>query len=342
MIYAAVAGGVLVASARDGSWQTGRRLAGASTQCIAADPSRPEVIYCGTFDRGLWRSADAGDSWERVREDTIRGPVTSVAVSSAERAGEYGVVYAGTEPSAVYLSEDGGVIWRDLEGLRELPSEPEWSFPPRPETHHARWISPDPNVPGRVFVAIEAGALVRTLDGGETWEDRAPDGPRDTHTLATHRDAPGRLYSAAGEGFMVPGRGYSESGDAGVTWRRTGGGLRHHYLWGVAVDPGDPGTVVVSAARSPWEAHNPRAAKSTIYRKTAGEPWQESREGLPDMEGRLTTVLAANEDEPGVFYALTNKGLYRSPDAGLSWERLDLSPHDVDQRPTGLAIVEVG
>src|SRR5919199_92532 len=164
MIYAAVTGGVLVASARDGSWQTGRRLAGASTQCIAADPSRPEVIYCGTFDRGLWRSVDAGDSWERVGEDTIRGPVTSVAVGSAERAGE-----------------DGGVSWRNLEGLRELPSEPGWSFPPRPETHHARWISPDPNVAGTVFVAIEAGGLGRALHGGETWGGRTPDGPRGTH-----------------------------------------------------------------------------------------------------------------------------------------------------------------
>ncbi len=56
--------------------------------------------------------------------------------------------------------------------------------------------------------------------------------------------------------------------------------------------------------------------------------------------GRIVAVLAANQDESGVFYALTNMGLYRSPDAGLNWERLDLLPNDHYQRPTGLAVVE--
>ena len=157
-------------------------------------------------------------------------------------------------------------------GLHELPSVPEWSFPPRPETHHVRWISPDPNTSGRLFVAIEAGALIQSPDGGETWQDRTPAGPRDTHTLVTQRDAPERLYSAVGDAFMAAGHGYAESDDAGATWRRKGEGLQHHYLWGVAVDSGDPETVIVSAASSPWRAHARKAAEATIYRKTDGEP----------------------------------------------------------------------
>jgi hypothetical protein len=300
------------------------------------------MVYCGTFERGLWRSMDAGNSWERVGEEVVRGPVMAVAVSAVEQAGGYGVAYAGTEPSAVYRSEDGSETWRELGGLSELPSAPEWSFPPRPETHHVRWISPDPNASGRLFVAIEAGALIGSPDGGETWEDRTPDGPIDTHTLATHRDAPNRLYSAAGDGFMEAERGYAESDDAGASWRRISEGLQHHYLWGVAVDPGDPETVIVSAATSPWKAHTRRAAESTIYRKTAGEPWWEVREGLPEAEGRNVAVLAANGDEPGVFYALTNEGLYRSPDAGSSWERLEIGRQDQFGRPTGLAVAGEG
>jgi hypothetical protein len=54
-----------------------------------------------------------------------RPGVFSVAVSAAE-----GAVYAGTEPSALFRSDDGGETWRELTALLELPSRPTWSFPP--------------------------------------------------------------------------------------------------------------------------------------------------------------------------------------------------------------------
>jgi hypothetical protein len=59
----------------------------------------------------------------------------------------------------------------------------------------------------------------------------------------------------------------------------------------------------------PFEAHNPARAESTIYRKQAGEPWRETTEGLPETKGSVTSILAPDESEPGVFYALTNLGL---------------------------------
>ena len=92
-----------------------------------------------------------------------------------------------------------------------LPSSSEWSFPPRPETHHVRWIACHPLEPERLWVAIEAGALVSTIDGGRTWRDRVPGGPWDTHELAIHRKAPDTLRVSAGDG-------YYESYDAGATW----------------------------------------------------------------------------------------------------------------------------
>src|ERR1700737_1850648 len=90
----------------------------------------------------------------------------SVAVSPVERSNGQSVIYAGTEPSAIVRSEDSGAIWRELTTLRQLPSAPTWSFPPRPYTHHVRWITPDPLQSGRLYAAVEAGALLRSFDSG--------------------------------------------------------------------------------------------------------------------------------------------------------------------------------
>jgi hypothetical protein len=116
------------------------------------------------------------------------------------------------------------------------------------------------------------------------------------------------------------------------------------YLWGLAVDPGDPDTIVVSAAAGPQEAHNLASAESAIFRR-AGQhgTWEQAREGLPPMRGMLASALAANPAEPAVFYAANNLGIYRSPDAGRSWEPLAISwPESSDhtRRPADLLVVE--
>jgi hypothetical protein len=305
-IYIATNQALAVARKQDRAWVVDAPLTGMATQCLAVDPQHSEEVYCGTFGQGLWRSNDAGRTW--------------VNVGSNGKS----VVYTGTEPSAMFRSEDGGATWRELAALRQLPSAPTWSFPPRPYTSHVRWITPDPLHPGRIYVAIEAGALIRSFDGGETWEDRKSDGPYDTHTLVMHRLAPNRLYSAAGDGFMRPGNGFVQSDTGGDTWYRPDDGLHHHYLWSVAVDPSDPDTLVISAADGPQQAHNPTSAASAVYRRSHNSPWQQVQAGLPGEKGLLTCVLASNPAEPGVFYAGSNKGLFYSTDAGASWEELPI------------------
>ena len=78
-------------------------------------------------------------------------------------------IWVGTEPSRIYWSTDAGETWTEKSGLTDLPSASEWSFPPRPHTHHVRWIEPDPYDPEHLYVGIEAGALVQTHDSGVSW-----------------------------------------------------------------------------------------------------------------------------------------------------------------------------
>ncbi|HEU4586072.1 MAG TPA: sialidase family protein, partial [Gemmatimonadaceae bacterium] len=257
VLFVAVSDALLVVSDGGGRWVAERRFAGRSRlMCVTTDPRHPERVYCGTASEGLWRSDDLGGTWSRVGEGVLHERVTAVAVSGRERvdggsnrgnvgrgsAGE-SVLYAGTEPTALYRSEDAGETWKMRHALLALPSAPTWSFPPRPHTSHVRWIATDPLVPERIFVAIEAGALVTSSDGGLTWTDRRPGSPYDTHTLVVHPQETGRLYSAAGDGYF-------ESTTSGVEWERREDGLRHRYLYGLAVEPDDPETIVISASRS--------------------------------------------------------------------------------------------
>jgi photosystem II stability/assembly factor-like uncharacterized protein len=327
-LYVAMEDALLAVREHRSGWLTEESLRGMTLQCAAADPGHPERIYVGTQDQGLWCSADGGRTWTPVGRGIASRNVTAVAVgggvpstdtTAAEdgQPGRFGIVYAGTEPSALFRSADGGDTWEELRALAALPSAPTWSFPPRPETHHVRWIAIDPHDARRIYAAIEAGALVRSQDGGQTWTDRVPGGPYDTHTLALHPRVPGRLYSAAGDGYF-------ESRDGGRTWQSPASGLRHGYLFGVAVDPADPEAVVVSAASGPARAYSATSAVTYVYMKRGGGPWTPVGDGLPEPKGTTISVFATLPGQPRTIYAVNNRGLFRSRDAGGRWERLEV------------------
>jgi hypothetical protein len=336
-IYLAAGKGLGIVRRRDGAWEADVQLAGKEAYCLAADPLQPNRVYCGTFGDGLWRSSDAGNNWAPVGEGINSDKVMAVAVSAAERVNGHGVVWAGTEPSMLFSSEDGGQTWQERPALQDIPSKPTWSFPPRPWTHHVRWIQPDPAIVERIFVGIELGGVMRSLDGGLTWEDRKPGSQFDSHTLRAHRLAPDRVYEAAGGG-------YAETLDGGKTWRGFDDGLPWHYLWGLAIDPADPTTLVVSVSPGPRQAHDPGSGHAALYRRTADGPWTEVRAGLPEPRGTNAYDLASHDAEPGVFYAAPHGGdLYRSADAGLSWEHLAVTwPSGfAPNRVNGLAVADV-
>jgi photosystem II stability/assembly factor-like uncharacterized protein len=288
--------------------------------CVAVDPHDSRRIFAGTFDRGIYRSLDGGDSWESVGSGMAGARVLSIAVSPCEQVDDRSVVYAGTEPSMLYRSTDDGVTWQASPALVELPSASTWSFPPRPHTHHVRWISPHPIDPRTIYVGIELGGVMTTRDGGSTWEDRKPGSQYDAHALATQPLAPDHVYEAAGGGVAL-------STDAGKTWQGVDAGMDRHYTWGVAVDAADPELWYISASPGPALAHRPGGdAQAVIYRKRGDAPWQAlggEGTGLARPMRAMPYALLALRDRPNVLVAGLNTGdLLFTEDTGETWHTL--------------------
>jgi photosystem II stability/assembly factor-like uncharacterized protein len=301
-VYACSPDRVIRLEREDGGWSAAVALEREGLQCVAA---RGDAVLAGTLGGGgVLASADAGATWERI--ELPEADVLSVAIGAAD-----GALYAGTEPSRVFVARDGGA-WSELEALQDIPSKPRWSFPPRPWTHHVRWIAPDPHRAERLLVGIELGGVMASEDGGATFSDHRPGAKRDAHCLAWHPAAPDRAYQAAGDGA-------ARSRDGGRTWEAADAGRDRHYCWALAVDPADPERWYVSAASGPGAAHRGRDAHGRLYGRSAdGARW----EPLAPPSQAMPYALAATDG--ALLAGMTDGRILASGDRGDSWTEIEL------------------
>jgi photosystem II stability/assembly factor-like uncharacterized protein len=277
-----------------GSWEAEPVLADVAVPCVAA---KGDLVLVGSRGDGARLSRDRGASWAEV--ELPERDVFSVAISAAD-----GALYAGTEPSRLFVARDGGG-WSELEALQAIPSRGEWSFPPRPWTHHVRWIAPDPHAGERLLVGIELGGLMYTDDGGASFSDHRAGAKRDSHCIAWHPVADGRAYQAAGDGAAW-------SDDGGTTWRAADAGRELRYCWALAVDPADPERWWVSAATGPGAAHAGARARGRLYRWEGGA-W--TGLDLPDESMPYALVPSA----AGLVAGMADGRILTSDDRGETW-----------------------
>ena len=346
---------LVIAERNSSGWNVSSRFKGANPITLACDPNNPNRIYCGTFDRGLWRSIDGGFSWEAIGmlpsfgdvfpddAPTIRS-VTVLTVSSHTGEDGNGIVYVGTEPSSLYVSKDGGDSFELLTNYNQIPSQSSWFFPQRTYTHHVKYIEMDCTNPQIIYTTIEVGGLIKSSDEGKTWSEyKEGNYPHDIHILKSHKHVPNRLYAVLGDSFLKePGHGYAESYDGGKTWNYLADGLKHHYAYHMAVNPTDPDNVIIATATNPHVAHmyEDGQCESTIYRKAANGIWEEVTSGLPESKGTLMPVLkSAQEDQ---FYLFSNKGVFYSSDKGTSWSSIEIpwEPRFMEQHPYDMLIID--
>jgi photosystem II stability/assembly factor-like uncharacterized protein len=289
-------------------------LEGSGAQCVAADPENPDRVFAGTFDHGVYRSMDGGETWESLKDGIPHTRIPSLAISPSHTENGMLVVYAGTEPSNLYRSEDNGETWTGFPKLPELPSAPTWSFPPRPWTSHVRWITLSHHNPNLIFAGIELGGVMRSKDAGETWEDRKPGSQHDSHAIATHPVDSSRVYEAAGGGIAL-------STDGGDTWRGADEGMDRHYCWALAVDPVDPELWYISATHSARYAHREDGnSAGQIYRRDHSDTWEPLTINGETEFQNMPYAMLVPRNMPGTLVAgFRNGEVMYSEDKGNTW-----------------------
>jgi hypothetical protein len=318
-IFLATTGdGLARAKCHDGGWSVQHMLAGRRVVCLAADPLQAGVAYAGTRGDGVLRSDDGGQNW---RPAGLAGQVVKALAASPTQPG---VVYAGAKPPALYVSRDGGGKWTELEAFRRARAF-WWLSPAEADLKpYVQGIALSPTDPNLLMAGIEAGAVLRSSDGGQSWHGHMPGALRDCHSIIFHARSGGWAYEAGGSGA-----GAACSHDGGRTWRQPRAGLDRSYGWAVAADPALPEVWYVSASplfaglRPVPAAHVDGQANACIYRSAGGAAWEKLGGGLPQPLTYMAYALLTDPAAPGHLYAgLSSGDVWHSIDHGDHWQQL--------------------
>lgn len=276
-----------------------------ATARLAICKTRPQIVYLAAYEAGVWRSDDGGRTWSQLKTYPV-AQAHSVVVDPRDAA----VVYVGSEPAAIFHSRDGGNTWQECDSFRQLPNAKQWHFF-APRHAHVRDLVMAADDPACLYAGIEVGGVVRSRDGGASWQQLH--GPyEDVHSLSVTPARPSTVYAATAR---QPWR----SDDGGETWSALGRGLPYRYIVPVAVAPDDPEMVLVSCSTG-FQRQTGRVMRSTDGGRTWGTPeW-------PGPDDDMAIAITWDPAAPRTVYAGTDAGkLYHSTDRGATWQALSVT-----------------
>jgi photosystem II stability/assembly factor-like uncharacterized protein len=263
-------------------------------------------------DGQVFRSNNGGRTWEPVGAIEGFEELSALAVDP----GDPEHVMAGMEPSALFHSRDGGRTWEEDPTLRRMSRENGWSVPWSDAPGHIRTIAIDPNDTNRVYLAIEVGGVVRTDDGGRSWDNVHGGIHDDVHSVAVHSKNGAIVYAATRHGF-----GRSE--DYGRTWQRIDGFEGQGYARPLAVHPQRPERVYTAAATvGPGGFQRPVGSECGVFRSDdGGLTWVRMTNGIPPHFKPYVDAIGINPADPDhVALADVEGHLYESHDGGDRWQ----------------------
>jgi photosystem II stability/assembly factor-like uncharacterized protein len=258
---------------------------------LVFDPLAPTTLYAGSWD-GIYKSTDAGGSWQLVNADLNQG-LMGLVIDPLKSD----TLYAGIWNGGVFKSTDSGANWNATNtGLDNL---------------YVSLLAIDPLDPATLYVVISAGndittgapvgGLFKSVDSGASWQPAGRGfGDPYVSALAFDPNSPGTLYARTQGGLY-------KSMDAAASWQPIGNGLGDTIIYVIRIDPKTPTTLY--------------AAGNGMFKSTdGGANWSKVGNGLPTGDKRVAMHgLVIDPQKPNVLY-VGSRGVYKSTDGGLNWK----------------------
>lgn len=277
ILYVGTFNGVFKSVDKGKSWTPiNDGLSGLDVRTIAVHPSLTDVLFCGTWGKGLFISTDAGQTWHSQWKDS-HDPRIQVICLSPQAENQ---VWVGTE-NGLYMSDDLGANWNKyLYGKITA-------------------IGLHPFDPNFIMVGIRFYGQVRSLDGGKKWE-QVNDG--------IHRNDSGYVWANAilfnpenADEILIDTNGYMDI-------YRTEDGGEHWLQYAEALNPYDV-TVLLNDPlnfQDLWAATQDRG----VWRsRDGGATWTEWNQGL-DSNQIISLDLVGSPD-PFMLAGTMGHGIYK-------------------------------
>lgn len=312
-----------------GEWRNIGPFRGGRSTASTGITGDNQTYFMGTTGGGLWKTSDAGISWNNVSDGYFNtGSVGAVSVSESDN--NIVIVGMGESPvrgvmtssgDGVYKSVDGGNTWEHL-GLEK--------------TKHISQIIIHPNDPDIIYTAAQGSpykgtnerGVYKTTDGGVTWEKVLYiDKMSGANDLAMDYNNPRVLYASFWDHQRLPwyvrsggnGSGIWKTIDGGENWKKLTIGLPKKVMGkiGVTVSRANPNLVYAII----------ESDEGGLYRsEDAGESWVLVNEDrvLRARSWYYMHIYADPSDE-NVVYVL-NAPMMKSIDKGKTFTNIPV-PH---------------
>jgi len=275
-------------------------------------------LMAGT-DSGIYLWDSAGARWSGLASPNGAQIVTALAMSPANPD----VILAGSQPGALYRTEDAGQTWKKLEvPIKPFVSSGFFEDPrsiaagvraARPEARHWTRVTQivfDTRDPLLVWAGVEIDGAWRSRDGGITWTS-CSNGliSRDVHGFAVAGGSSRTVFATTNEGLHT-------SRDDGESWSFQPIDSAWQYTRSInQQDGGRAGMFLTNGNGAP-------GTTGRLFRsRDRGTTW--TNVALPGSVESSLYFLATHPSNPDLIFAAATLGqLFRSDDGGVSWTSL--------------------